>query len=182
MRLSSLAAITAAIFLSACQQQDPDWANKAALRIGAPLENAAALRETQTARFADVPEQRLLIEATQVLQDLGFTIEESAPRYGVLAGSKDRDATEAGQVAGQVALAIGLALVGVRYDPIYDTDQVIRATLTTRPLGARDSQLRVSFERIVTTNKGFTRVERLSEPEFSTGFFEKVRAGLARGA
>ncbi|PWC27098.1 hypothetical protein [Teichococcus aestuarii] len=182
MRLSHFVALAAATSVAACQQPDQDWANKAALQAGAPLENAAALREAQTARFPETSEQRLLVEATQVLQDLGFTIEESAPGYGVLAGSKDRDATEAGQVVGQVALTVGLALLGVRYNPVYDTDQVIRATLTTQPLGTRDSQLRVSFERIVTTNQGLSRVERLTEAEFSSGFFERVRAGLARAA
>jgi hypothetical protein len=166
--------------LAACQL-DPDWANKAALKIGAVPPDAAVIRERQTTDFDNVSEQRLLVEATQVLQDLGFTVEESAPRYGVLAGSKDRDATEAGQVATQVALAIGLAVLGVHYNPVWDRDQVIRATLTTRPLGAKDAILRVSFERIVTDNHGVSRVEELTDAAFSSGFFEKVRAGLAHG-
>lgn len=166
--------------LAACQ--DPDWANRAALQIGAPRAEAAAIRQRQTARFDGVPETRLLVEATQVLQDLGFTIEESAARHGVLAGAKDRDAVETPQVVGQVALTIAFALLGARYDPIWDTDQIIRATLTTQPMGQRDAILRVSFERIVTNNKGGTRVEQLTEAEFSTGFFDRVRAGLARQA
>ncbi len=164
--------------LVACQQ--PDWANRAALEIGAPRPDAAAIRQRQTARFDGVPETRLLVEATQVLQDLGFTIEESAARHGVLAGAKDRDAVETPQVVGQVALTIAFALLGARYDPVWDTDQIIRATLSTQQAGARDSVLRVSFERIVTNNKGGTRVEQLTEPEFSTGFFDRVRAGLVR--
>jgi hypothetical protein len=38
--------------------------------------------------------------------------------------------------------------------------------------------LRISFERIVTTNHGLSRVEELTSPEFSSGFFTKVRDGL----
>ncbi len=171
----------AAASLAACQG-DPDWANKQALVTGAPRANAAEIRDRQTANFPLTSEEQLLVEATQVLQDLGFTVEESAPRYGVLAGSKDRDATEAGQVAGQIALAVGLRLMGVQYNPVWDTDQVIRATLTTRPAGPRDAALRVSFERIVTNNQGISRIEELTAPEFSSGFFEKVRTGLARRA
>lgn len=163
-------------------QSDPDWANKAALQIGAPRTDAAEIRTRQTATFAVTSEERLLVEATQVLQDLGFTVEESAPRYGVLAGSKDRDAKETGQVVAQVALTIGLAVLGVRYDPVFDTDQVIRATLTTSPAGSQVATLRISFERIVTNNKGLSRVEELTAPEFSSGFFAKVRVGLARNA
>lgn len=172
--------IMSACTLAACQPPDPDWANKAALKIGAQRPNAAEIRARQTAQFPAVSEQRLLIEATQVLQDTGFTIEESAPRYGVLAGSKDRDATEAGQVAGQIALTVGLAVLGVHYNPVWDKDQVIRATLTTRPVGSGDVALRLSFERIVTNSQGLSRVEELTGAEFSTGFFERVRAGLER--
>ena len=175
-------ACAAAALLTACAQQDPDWANKLAMTVGAPRANAAQIRERQTTRFPNVPEERLLVEATQALQDLGFTIEESAPKYGVLGAGKDRDATEAGQVAGQIALAIGFALLGASYNPVWDTDQVIRATITTRPEGARDTAMRVSFERIVTNTKGLSRIEQLTAPEFSSGFFEKVRSGLARGA
>lgn len=171
------AILLGALLAAACQ--DPEWANRAALQIGAPRADAAAIRERQTTRITSTSEQRVLAEITQVLQDLGFTIEESSGRYGVLAGSKDRDATEAGQVVGQLALTVGLALLGVRYNPIWDQDQIIRTTVTTRPAG-RDVDVRVSFERIITTNQGTSRVELLTEPEFSAGFFEQVRAGLAR--
>jgi hypothetical protein len=158
--------------------QDPDWANKAALQIGAPRPDAMAIRDRQSARFARVTEERLLVEVTQVLQDLGFTIEESAARYGVLAGSKDRDATETGQVVGQVALVVVFALLGAHYNPTWDTDQVIRATITTRPLDSDEVGLRVSFERIVTTNQGTSRAEELTQEEFASGFFARVRSGL----
>lgn len=170
--LASLASL-----LSACQN-NPNWQNKAALRIGAQRPDALAIRARQTERVA-AGEERALVEATQVLQDLGFTVEESAPHIGVLAGSKDRDATEAGQVAAQVAFTIAAALLGVRHQPVWDTDQVIRVTLTTRPVGPRESGMRVSFERVVTNNQGISRMEELTGPEYSSGFFHKVRSGLA---
>lgn len=164
--------------LAACQS-DPDWANKAALKTGAVRPDAPQIRERQTARFS-APEERVLVEASQVLQDLGFTIEESAPRYGVIAGSKDRDAVESGQVAGQIALTVGLALLGVHYSPVWDTDQVIRTTLSTAPAAGGQTTLRVSFERIVTDNHGISRAEELTAEEFSAGFFQRVRTGLVR--
>jgi hypothetical protein len=148
---SALLSLPLLIGLAACQ--DPDWANRAALQTGAVRADAPLIRERQTARFS-IEEERLLAEASQVLQDLGFTIEESAPRYGVLAGSKDRDAVESGQVVGQIALTVGLALLGVRYDPVWDTDQIIRTTLSTAPAGGGQTTLRVSFERIVTEQQG----------------------------
>jgi hypothetical protein len=178
-RLRASVLVLALGFLAACQA-DPEWANSAALKVGAPRIDAPIIRERQATTFFSTPEDRLLAEATQVLQDLGFTIEESASPYGVLAGSKDRDAVEAPQVAAQVALTIGLALLGVQHSPVWDTDQIIRTTISTKPLGSRDTMLRVSFERIVTNNHGMSRVEELTAPEFSYGFFEKIRQGLGR--
>lgn len=164
--------------LAACQAPNQNWANEAALKIGKPPENAAELRAAQSTRLRVREEQRVLAEVTQTLQDLGFNIEESAPAYGVLAGAKERDATEAGQIAGQVALTIALALIGAQYNPVWDTDQVIRVTVTTRPLPPEETHLRVSFERIVTNNQGFSRVELLTEADYAQGFHETVRQGL----
>jgi len=163
--------------LAAGCQANPDWANQYALRAGAPLADAVAIRERQTTRFPVADERAVLREATDTLQDLGYTIEESAPEVGVLAGSKDRDATEAGQVAGQIALTIALALLGARYQPVWDKDQIIRVTLTTQP-DARDTRMRVSFERIIINSQGVARSETLTQPEFGAGFFALVRNGL----
>lgn len=175
------ALLAGGVLLAGCAQGDPDWANRMAMTVGAPQPDAAMIRERQTTVFENVDERALLVETTQTLQDLGFTIEESVSRYGVLAGSKDRDAVETGEVAGQIALAVGLALLGANYQPTWDQDQVIRATVVTRPLEGNATRMRVSFERIVTRNTGQSRVEELEGPEFSRGFFEQVRAGLARG-
>lgn len=57
---------------------------------------------------------------------------------------------------------------------------MIRTTLTTQQIGKNEATLRISFERIVTNNQGLSRVEELTAPEFSQGFFEKVRSGLVR--
>jgi hypothetical protein len=63
---------------------------------------------------------------------------------------------------------------------VWDKDQLIRATLTTQPLKAEGAvKMRVSFERIVVNNQGLARSERLDAPEFSSGFFDQVRRGLA---
>lgn len=181
--ISVLAAACSLSLLVACAP-DPEWANNLALRAGAPLdpEVARELRDVQSASFAGVDERRLQRELTQTLQDLGFTIEESASRIGVFAGSKDRDATETGQVVGQIALTIGLALLGVHYNPVWDRDQIIRVTVTTAPDRNRGSTARVSFERIITNTQLVSRMEVLRSPEFSSGFFDRVRQGLAGGS
>ncbi|MCK8788179.1 hypothetical protein M0638_27910 [Roseomonas sp. NAR14] len=134
----------------------------------------------QIERFDTADERQLLTEATQVLQDLGFTVEESAPAVGVLAGSKARDAEEAGQIAAQVALTIVAAAFLVAYIPTWDTDQIIRVTLSSQRLpNSSQTQLRASFERVVRTNQGQVRVEQLHQPEMHREFFNTLRNGMA---
>ena len=65
-----------------------------------------------------------------MLQDLGYTIDNSEPPCGLVVGSRDRDATETGQV---VAAMLVAALAGAPM-PI-DKNQKIRASLVTRPVG-----------------------------------------------
>ena len=51
----------------------------------------------------------------------------------MLVASKQRDATEAGQVAGQMLLVMLAAAAKTHYDPVYEREQRIRVSLTTRP-------------------------------------------------
>ncbi|MCR0982253.1 hypothetical protein [Roseomonas populi] len=154
--------------------------NQIAMEVGAPPKDAAQLREMQTARFDAADEVVLLTEATQVLQDLGFGVAESAPQVGVLTGSKSRDATEAGEVAAQIALTVVAAAFLVAYVPTWDTNQVIRVTLVSQPVPqSRQTQLRASFERLVANNKGQIRVEPLQQPEMHQEFFKMLRNGMA---
>ena len=74
--------------------------------------------------------QELLSAAAGVLQDLGFNIDESETKLGVIVASKDRSAVTATQVAGAVAMA----LLGA-YMPV-DKTQKIRVSLVTRPFVA----------------------------------------------
>ncbi|HZH45455.1 MAG TPA: hypothetical protein VEY31_02360, partial [Roseococcus sp.] len=80
----------------------------------------------QTLSLPETNEAQVLIEATQVLLDLGFALDETSSALGVLVGSKQRDATEAGQVAAAIALSVVSALLLVPVQPIWDRDQTIR--------------------------------------------------------
>ena len=84
--------------LSSCAQKIP----KEALQLSKEsLQN----RQLQTRRF-DTDEKMLLSASAAVLQDLGFTIDESETKLGVIVCSKIRDATSAGQVVGAVIVAL----------------------------------------------------------------------------
>ena len=132
-------------------------------------------RQVQTRRFDTTDEKDLLSASAALLQDLGFNLDESEVALGVLVGSKDRDATETGQVVGAVIFAI---LFGVTI-PI-DDDQKIRASIITKPLytDAGDhfaTTVRVTFQRIIWKTDGkIGTVERLHEPEMYIQFFDKL--------
>ncbi len=70
---------------------------------------------------------------------------------GVIVGSKQRSAYEAGQIAG--AIVIG-ALFGVRTS--VDKEQKIRASLVTRPSGKRGKRItvRITFQCMVWNTDG----------------------------
>lgn len=92
-------------------------------------------RERQTRYFETGDEQFLMSSGAQVLQDMGFNLEESETNLGVVTGSKHRDATDAGQIAAAVLVA---ALTGAAA-PV-DRDQIIRVSVVTRPLDFNQKQ------------------------------------------
>jgi hypothetical protein len=161
--------------LSACQ--DP---NKIALQIGGPPDNAAALRAIETRHFDKVDPLNLLGSATAALQDLGYTVTESAPAAGVVVGSKQRDAEEAGEVAGQIALTIAMAALGAAYSPTWDKTQSIHLTLVVSPVGRSGTQeVRVSFDRYITNNHGdLWRTELITDPVIYQQFYDRLNQGL----
>ncbi len=129
-------------------------------------------REAQTRRFETGDEARLLSASAGVLQDLGFTLDESETRLGLVVASKDRDAVE----AGQVAAAIIMALISGVTIPI-DAKQKIRVSLVTRPVGneAKHINVRVTFQRIVWDDRGqISRREALDDPKMYQEFFAKL--------
>jgi len=133
-------------------------------------------RQLQTRRIDGIGEQELLSAAAGVLQDLGFNIDESETKLGVIVASKDRSAVTATQVAGAVAMA----LLGA-YMPV-DKTQKIRVSLVTRPFVASDGTvrsdsqyLRITIQRIVrNTSDQVTRIESIEEPLIYQEFFEKL--------
>ncbi|GJL84908.1 MAG: hypothetical protein DHS20C02_06830 [Micavibrio sp.] len=151
------------LFLTACNQTIP----KAALQLS---EESFALRQLQTRSFDTTKEKKLLTAGAGVLQDLGYNIDESETGLGVIVGSKDRDATEAGQIAGAVMMAV---LFGVN-TPV-DKNQKIRASLITRPVGKGKTNLRVTFQRIIWNTQGqVSRTQSIELPEIYQEFFDKL--------
>ena len=126
-------------------------------------------RQLQTRRFDTTDERKLIIAAVGLAQDLGYSIDETELVLGGVVCSKDRDATDGGQVAGAVFVAL---LTGVA-TPV-DKNQKIRVSLVTRPNEA-STNLRVTFQRIVWNTQGqVSRLQFINDPKIYQEFFEKL--------
>ena len=127
-------------------------------------------RSLQTRRYEGIIEPDILAASAAVIQDLGFNIDESETKLGVIVGSKQRDAREAGQILGAVALQL---LLGATM--AVDRDQTLRVSVVTRPAYEDNDEVhlvRVTFQRIVWNTRGqISRQESLDEPEFYEEFF-----------
>ena len=133
-------------------------------------------RQLQSRRLDGITEKQLLAASAGVLQDLGFNIDESETKLGVIVASKDRSAFS----AGQMTAAFALALFGAYY-PV-DKTQKIRVSLVTRPAmdsagkPRADSQvIRITIQRMVwNVENQLTRIESIDEPDIYQAFFEKL--------
>lgn len=132
-------------------------------------------RQLQTRKFDTQKENDVLSSCAALLQDLGFTLDESETKLGMLLGSKDRDATD----GGQVAAAIFLALLTGAVVPI-DSVQKMRASVITRLNEDGSSMLvRVTFQRVVWNTEGqVTTSESMKDPEIYQEFFAKLSKAI----
>lgn len=169
-----LVMIGVALLSSSCQTTGgASAAHSRALMLD---ESSLKLRQTQSRRFDTSDEAMILRACSGVMQDLGFTIEETSRETGMLVGSKDRDAIETGQVAGQLFLAGLVAAFGGQADPVWDKNQRIRISIITRPMtGKNVINVRTTFQRVIWNTKNqVSRVETLDSPGLYQEFYDKV--------
>lgn len=128
-------------------------------------------RQLQSRRFKTNDEKKIISAVAAVLQDLGFNLDESETKLGVVVASKDRDAVEAGQVAGAFVVAV---LFGANA-ATYDHKQKMRASVITSPTKNNSTMVRTTFQRIVWNQRGIiSKLERLNEPKAYQNFFSKL--------
>ena len=135
-----------------------------------------AQRQIQTKKYETTDEAKVLAACAGLLQDLGFNIDESETKLGVISTSKMRSAVS----AGQVVAAVLVALLGGGAMPI-DKEQKMRASVITRPLGDHGQYIavRVTFQRIVWNTHGqVTTSESLTDPKIYQEFFDKLSKSI----
>jgi hypothetical protein len=126
-------------------------------------------RQLQTRIFQTDNENKLLEASAAVLQDLGFTIDESEVKCGVIVCSRDRNVTELYDVGISILASIFL----IDYD--YATKQKVLASLVTKPLDDKRIAVRITFQHLVwDTKKDLIKNERINAPEIYQQFFSKL--------
>jgi len=165
--------ITLGSFLIACQQKN---ILKEALTCSP---DSLKDRQLQTRVFEVVDEQKLLTASAAVLQDLGYTIDETDVRSGVIVCSRDRDITEIAEMILSVALEILSILVGAPTSVPYDKTQKVLASLVTNPADNQTIAVRITFHHIVWDSDGnIKKREQLNEPSIYQEFFSKLSTSI----
>lgn len=160
----TLGLIIASMILAGCQTKPPADAFKLS---STSLEN----RQIQTRLYETQDEVALLSAGVAVLQDMGYTLDESEKTAGLIAASKTVDAA----TSGQVAVALTIALLGGGSMPI-DSEQKVKVSLVTIPSKTSEGYLaRVTFQRIVWNTDGIvSKAETLNETSLYEEFFDKL--------
>jgi hypothetical protein len=135
-----------------------------------------AQKQLETRRYDGIKEEDLLSACANLLQDLGFQLESSEPRLGVITVSKQRDATN----AGEIIVSFVVAMLSGQPSP-YSKDQLIRAALVVRPVNDSNGnavrgsyQVRITFQRLVRRTDNSIYVETLRDSKLYEGFYEKL--------
>ena len=119
-----------------------------------------------------------------MLQDLGFAIDASETRLGIVVASKERSAINEGEVATQYLLVFLSILALTPTNATYAKRQELRVALVTRPVtgitaGADATLVRVTFQRSVFDNHDrLQRLEAVIGPELYQQFFDRLSQGV----
>lgn len=163
------------VFLTGCVTTYP----KDFLKLS---EDSLQTRQLQMRQFETINEKEVISACAGILQDMGFTLDDSETELGLVVASKDRDATNAGQVTLATMAVILSALGGSSSNAFDNIDKVqkVKASIVTR-LNAEGNKIivRVTFQRIVWNNIGnVSKMESLKSPELYQGFFEKLSKAI----
>jgi hypothetical protein len=135
-----------------------------------------AERQMQTRKFETNDELKILSACAGLLQDMGFNIDESETKLGLITSSKMRSAENSGQIVAAVLVAaLGGGSMAV------DKEQKMRASVVTRPIGEKEKHIavRVTFQRIVWNTRGeVTTSESIVDNAIYQEFFSKLSKAI----
>ncbi|MFA4981959.1 MAG: hypothetical protein WC592_05765 [Candidatus Omnitrophota bacterium] len=152
-----------------------------------PSEQSLKDRQLQMRQYETKDQEKIVTSVAGVLQDLGFTLDNSETELGFVAASKRADATSGGQIAAAVmadTLGIAAALIGA---PCYtnavsrcDKEQMVKASVITQPaLDGNKTVVRVTFQRIVWNMANLiSKIETVKEPTIYQKFYDSLSKAI----
>lgn len=165
--------LSLSLLLQACQPKAPKDVFKTP-------ENAMKMRSLQSRGYDTKDEKKILSASAAALQDMGFTMDDSESKLGLVVASKDADASDKAQVAlvtgGLVLCALAGGGVSTRAYDNLDDIQKVRASVVTNPgQSKKNTVVRVTFQRVVYNRaKQISKMETLQDPKLYQGFFDRL--------
>ncbi len=139
-------------------------------------------RQLQMRQYDTKDEEKIILAVAGVLQDLGFTLDKSESELGLVAASRDADATDKGQVARAVVSDILVGIMGGSSNASATVDAVqhVKASVIVKPsLEGNRTLVRVTFQRIVwNASNQINRVESINDPEIYQKFFDSLSKAI----
>jgi len=147
-----------------------------------PSDDYLQKRVLQMRQYDTTNEEQIITAVAGVLQDLGFILDESETKLGLVSASKKADATNKGQIAGAVFLDILAALGGSKSNATAQCDksQVVKASVITKlSLDGTKTVVRVTFQRIIWNMSNIiSKVETINDPEIYQKFFDGLSKAI----
>lgn len=174
-----IAYLTIVIFLSGCMATPKGFLK--------PDEKSLEFRQLQMRQYETKDQNNIMSAVAGVLQDLGFTIDDSETDLGFIAASTKADATSGGQIAAAaVADVVGLAACFFGL-PLYtnalgkcDKEQLMKVSVITQlSLDESKTTVRVTFQRIVWNLSGdISKIETVSEAAVYQKFYDNLSKAI----
>ena len=139
-------------------------------------------RQLQMRRYDTTDEEKIVASVAGVLQDLGFNLDDSETKVGLVVASKKADASNSGQIALAFLADFLGAFAGTYSNASANVDAVqhVKASVITKPnLEGDRTVVRVTFQRIVwNASNQINKVETIDDPEIYQKFFESLSKAI----
>lgn len=144
-----------------------------------PSEKSLENRQLQMRQYDTKDETKIITSVAGVVQDLGFTLDNSETDLGLVVASKKADATSGGQIAGAILLT-ALSRGQNNYVAMCDKEQKVRASVIVQPsLDGNRIVVRVTFQRIVwNMSNQISKVETIIEPQIYEKFYTALSKAI----
>ena len=131
-------------------------------------------REMRTKLYEGISEANILSACAGVLQDMGFSIEESETKLGVVTGEKISDASSKNEDLITIIVSL-LTLSDDEPEPDYQKYWISVAVRPASAGNAENHHVSVTFQRIVwNTDDEIMKRETLVVPEIYQDFFNRL--------